>query len=150
MKVNIETIPNNSMRYPTIGDWWYDSKGTLQVRVSEFEDPRYSMGVIIHEVFEAFAAWANHISEPEVTKFDLWFEEQDKAGLLPKSLDEPGMHPKCPYNVEHQYATSAEMTLITLLGCNWWEYEEAVTNMSDEQNISILKVDADGNGKGGD
>lgn len=134
----------------TIGDWWYDKKGTLQVRVSEFEDPRHSMCVILHELFEAFAAWANHIPEPMVTKFDLWFEEQDKAGKLPKSLDEPGMHPKCPYNSEHQYATSAEMMLATLLDCNWWEYEEAVSAMSDEQIIHSPKVDAEGNGKGGD
>jgi hypothetical protein len=144
MKVSIETIPNNSQRYETIGDWWYDDKGDLQIRISEFEDLRHSMAVALHELFEAFAAYANKHSEEEVTKFDLWFEDETKRGAIPDSLDEPGMHPACPYNEEHQYATGAEMILITLLGCNWWEYEEAVTKMSREQRITKRKVDENG------
>jgi hypothetical protein len=148
MRVVIETIPNNSQRYSTIGDWWYDKEDTLQIRVSEFEETRYSMAVILHEVFEAFAAWANKHPEEEVTKFDLWFDEECKKGNIPDSLDEPGNHPACPYNEEHQYATAAEMTLITLLGCNWWEYEEAVTKMSREQKIDKLLVDENGANNG--
>jgi len=123
------------MRYPTIGDWWYDSDGTLQIRVAEFEDQRYAMCVILHELFEAFATWKSKIPESEVTKFDLWFDEQEQHGNIPSTLTEPGMHPKCPYNSEHQYATTAEMMLATILGCNWWEYEEAVRALSDSQQI---------------
>ena len=145
MKINIETIPLNSMRYETIGDWYYDKDGTLQIQVADCKDPRYSMGIILHEIFEAFAAWANKHSEEEVTKFDLWFDRQVEEGKVPASLDEPGFHPKCPYNEEHQYATSAEMTLVTLLGCNWWEYSDAITKMSREQKIEVRKVDGEGN-----
>jgi len=95
-EVVIKTIPNNSQRYETIGDWWYDKDGTLQIRISEFDEPRYSMAVALHELFEAFAATNNKHTEEEVTKFDLWFEDQLKEGKVPDSLDEPGMHPKCP------------------------------------------------------
>jgi len=144
MDVSIKIIPNNEQRYETIGDWWIDKKGNLQIRVSEFEDERHSMLIAIHEMFEAMAAWVKHIEEPEVTKFDLWFEKESNAGRIPKTLEEPGMHPACPYNTEHQYATAVEMTLATLLGVNWWEYDEAVRKMSREQVITDHKVDKNG------
>lgn len=147
MNVSIKIIPNNEQRYETIGDWWIDKRGNLQIRVSEFEDERHSMLIAIHEMFEAYAAWVKHIKEPEVTKFDLWFEAESNAGRMPPTLDEPGMHPKCPYNTEHQYATAVEMTLATLLGVNWWEYDEAVRKMSREQKISERKVDENGASK---
>ena len=35
MKINIETIPHGDQRYPTVGDYWDDSDGVVQVRVSE-------------------------------------------------------------------------------------------------------------------
>lgn len=148
-EVHIKFIPNNEHRYPTIGDWWFDNKGNLQIRISKFQDERHSMLVAIHELFEAYAASKNDIPEPEVTKFDLWFEEELKNPNHPASLDEPGMHPKCPYNKEHQYATAVEMTLATLLGVNWWEYSEAVTKMSREQEIKNLQVDENGVHKDG-
>lgn len=144
--VHIKFIPNNSQRYETIGDWFWDKRGNLQIRISQFPDERHSLLVAIHELFEAYAATRNKIPEPEVTKFDLWFEEESKAGRIPESLTEPGMHPKCPYNKEHQYATAIEMVLATLLGINWWEYDEAVTKMSREQKITERKVDDQGNG----
>ncbi len=143
-EVHVKFIPNNDHRYETIGDWWFDKKGNLQVRVSSFEDERHSMLVAIHEIFEAYAATKNNVPEPEVTKFDLWFEEESNAGRMPPTLDEPGMHPKCPYNEEHQYATAVEMTLATLLKVNWWEYDEALRKMSKEQKIEERKVDENG------
>ena len=146
-EVHIKFIPNNEHRYETIGDWFIDKKGNLQIRVSKFEDERHSMLVAIHEVFEAYAATKNHIPEPEVTKFDVWFEEESKAGRIPATLEEPGMHKSCPYNREHQYATAVEMVLATLLGCNWWEYDEAVRKMSREQIIKERQVDENGETK---
>ena len=145
-EVHVKFIPNNDHRYETIGDWYFDKRGNLQIRVSDFPDERHSMLIAIHEMFEAYAAKRNKIPEPEVTKFDLWFEEESAAGRIPSTLDEPGMHPKCPYNEEHQYATAVEMTLATLLGVNWWEYDEAVRKMSREQKI-VRTVDANGENK---
>jgi hypothetical protein len=143
-EVHIKIIPNDDHRYCTIGDWWLDKRGNLQIRVSKFEDERHSMLIAIHELFEAYAASKNHIPEPEVTKFDLWFDEEEKKGNIPKTLDEPGFHPSCPYNREHQYATAIEMVLATLLGCNWWEYDEAVRKLSRDQKIVTNKVDENG------
>ena len=133
----------------TIGDWWYDFDGTLQVRVSEFDDPRHTMVLAMHELFEALAAWANKYTEEEVTKFDLWFEKESGKVDFPKTLDEPGMHPECPYNQEHQYATAIEMILLTYFGANWWEYDEAIRKMSREQRIETLQVDENGRNKSG-
>jgi hypothetical protein len=102
------------------------------------------MLIAIHELFEAYAASRNHIPEPEVTKFDLWFDQEESKGNIPKTLEEPGFHPLCPYNKEHQYATAVEMVLATLLGCNWWEYDEAVRKLSRDQKIVTNKVDENG------
>ena len=54
MKILIETIKHSEQRYPTVGDYWTDSDGTLQVRVSEMGDDRYALLVAVHEVIEAF------------------------------------------------------------------------------------------------
>jgi hypothetical protein len=143
-KIIVEVIPANEMRYETIGDWWIDPDGTWRIQVAEFEDERHSMGIAYHELREMMTSWVKHVQEPEVTKFDLWFEEETKAGRIPDTLDEPGNHPKCPYNSEHQKATSDEMGLMTDLDCNWWEYDEAVRKMSREQVIKNRKVDANG------
>lgn len=132
LKIDVQTIPVKEHRYPTVGDWFYTDDGTLRVRVAESDDPRIEMLIAIHELFEAFAAWANPITEPEVTKFDLWFEEQMNKGLLPSYLDEPGMHPNCPYHEEHVLATAVEMMLATKLGMNWADYEKNLIELSNE------------------
>ena len=54
MKINIETIPHGDQRYPTVGDYWDDENGVMQVRVSDMKDWRYEALVIIHELVEMF------------------------------------------------------------------------------------------------
>ena len=132
MKIVIESIPNHKHRYPTVGDWWYDADGTLQIRVSKTEDPRHEMLIAIHEVFEALACWINRVPEPEVTEFDLWFEEANRKGEIPEHIQEPGMHPDCPYHQEHVMATAVEMILARQLDVSWADYEKEIIKLSKD------------------
>ena len=54
MKINIETIPHSDQRYPTVGDYWDDENGVIQVRVSDMKDWRYEALVVMHELIEMF------------------------------------------------------------------------------------------------
>ena len=42
MKITIDTIPHNQQRYPTVGDWAFDSNGNLIIAVSDLGDWRYN------------------------------------------------------------------------------------------------------------
>jgi len=134
MKVVIKTIPNESHDYPTVGDWYYDKHGTLQVKVSKMSDKRYEMILIVHELVEAFAASQNRVSEEAVTAFDIEYEKKLQAGEIPSYIDEPGFHPDCPYQKEHLLATACEMALASSLGVRWAEYEHELIKLSKAYN----------------
>ena len=52
LRMHIETIPHESQRYPTVGDYWLDESGVEQIRVSEMMDWRYEVLVAVHEIIE--------------------------------------------------------------------------------------------------
>jgi hypothetical protein len=123
LKIHIETIPHGEHRYPMVGDYWDDPDGTLQVRVSEMGDPRYEFLVTIHELIEKELCRQRGISEPEITRFDLQFEEECKQGLHDPD-EEPGDDPSAPYHREHVFATKLERMLACEMGVDWDTYEE--------------------------
>jgi hypothetical protein len=139
VKITIKTIPNDSQAYPTVGDWFYDKHGTLQIRASKMSDKRYEMILILHELTEAFAASQNKVPEPIVTEFDLKYEQEMKDGKIPSYIDEPGFHPDCPYQAEHLLATSVEMALASALGVKWALYEKELIELSRSYNGGIPK-----------
>ena len=81
MKINIETIPHGDQRYPTVGDYWDDENGVMQVRVSDMKDWRYEALVVIHELVEMFLTKHRGIPEHEISEFDIKFE-QSRADQL--------------------------------------------------------------------
>ena len=131
LKIRIETIPHNQHRYPMVGDYWDDPDGTLEVRVSEMNDPRYEFLVAFHELIEKELCRQRGISEQEVTRFDLLFEDELAQGLRDPD-DEPGDAPDAPYRREHAFATNMERLLAHEMGVDWATYERVLEGLYDE------------------
>ena len=124
-KIQIRVIPHNKQRYETIGDYFFDKKGGLQVRVSDLGDWRYNLAVIIHELIESGLCLVRGISFQDIDKFDMRFERERSAGLH-SSDEEPGFSPNAPYLKEHRFATRIEKQLIKEFDINWDDYDKEV------------------------
>lgn len=120
MKIVIESIPHNTHRYNTIGDYWEDSNGVLQVRVSALGDERKEVLIAIHEVIEFFLCRARNIKEPDILAWDKAVPDSS-----PYASD-PGHDPSAPYHREHVFAECVERLVAFELGVNWQEYEKAI------------------------
>jgi hypothetical protein len=129
MKILIETIPHAEHRYETVGDWQFEASGDLIVRVSDMGNAEYESLVAIHEIVEALLCKKRGISEKEVTAFDEQFEIARKQFPDLFGDNEPGDHPKAPYNAEHAFATRLEHSLSLELGVDWQEYTKAVSGL---------------------
>jgi hypothetical protein len=112
--IQFKTIPAKKQRYETCGDY-YPEKGIWQFRVSNWT-PEYEFLVLMHEFTEWFLTQKRGINEKEISKFDIWFNEEGLPG-------EPGDHPKAPYKKEHHFAEKVEKLLAKELGINWKKYE---------------------------
>jgi hypothetical protein len=123
MKINIETIPHANQRYPTVGDYWDDPDGVVQVRVSDMKDWRYEALVAVHELVEMFLTKARGIDEAVISDFDISFEKSRVEGMV---SGEPGDHEHAPYRREHFFATNLERLLAAELGVDWFHYDRDV------------------------
>lgn len=119
MKIVIQSIPHDHHRYPTLGDYWLDEDGALQIRVSQLPDRRDMAALALHELVEAMLCLDRMISFEEITAFD-------QAHLEGPYSDDPGHHPQAPYHHEHVFAEIMERMLAHELGRNWQDYERAV------------------------
>jgi hypothetical protein len=125
MNVKIEIIPHNRQRYPTVGDWFFDKRGNLTIRVSKLSDWRREMLVAFHELAEVLICKHRNISQTAVDRFDKKFEA-DRAKGKHGEDDEPGDHPKSPYRREHFFATNVEALLSAELDVDFCKYEEEI------------------------
>ncbi len=127
MRIVIETIPHASQRYPTIGDYWVDPDGTMQVRVSDFASVvptsdfarNYAVLIALHEVVEQVLCLQRGIEEAAITAFDM-------AHLTGEWSDDPGHCPDAPYHREHVFAECLERLFAAELGVNWQAYTAAI------------------------
>jgi hypothetical protein len=134
MNVKIEVIPHDQQRYPTVGDWFFDTtcQGPpgdgcdLVIRVSKLSDWRLEMLVAFHELAEVLICKHRGISQESVDKFDKKFEA-DRAKGKHGEDDEPGDDPKAPYRKEHFFATNVEALLSAELGVNFQVYEKELS-----------------------
>lgn len=117
--IAISFIDQKDQRYPTVGDWFFDDAGWLQIRVSKMEDPRYQLAVAFHEFVEAVTCTQAGITPAQVDEFDMG-EGSD--------LDEPGQSIRAPYHKEHLLATAMERRLINHMGVNWDTYDKEVSD----------------------
>ena len=127
MKIIIESIPHNKQRYETCGDWKFEGD-TLHVTVSHTED-NYDFLIGIHEAIEAWLCRERGIAEPDITAFDVKFENKRPEG----NDDEPGDDPQAPYKREHFTATNIERILADQLHVEWSEYDKTINALEQCQ-----------------
>jgi hypothetical protein len=125
MRINIEVIPHEKQRYPTVGDYWIED-GVQQVRVSHLPDWRYEILVALHEIVELAITRHRGIPEGIISEFDVEFERFRESG---RRSGEPGDHPDSPYRKEHFFATNLERLLAGELDVDWFEYEAYVDGL---------------------
>jgi hypothetical protein len=122
MNITIKTIQHSKQRYDTCGDWWFDKKGNLQIRVSDMDNWKYEYLVGDHEVREALLCKDRGITQKEVDKFDMNWKEH---GMI----TEVGNDPSAPYYKEHKFSTKIEMMTAKELKVNWDKYDKKVNGL---------------------
>jgi hypothetical protein len=152
-RIVIETIPHNTQRYDTIGDWAISDDGTLRVAVSELGDHRMSMACGIHEAIEAMLCNLDEVSEARVTEFDEDYEAARQAILANAEFDparvyrdkwrctceitagsEPGEDRHAPYRLQHAFADGIERLVAMELGVIWSEYSDKIAALEYRGN----------------
>lgn len=126
--INIKSIPQEKQRYETVGDYWYDDDGVLQVRVTEMGNTMYETLVIIHELTEELLTKHRGLTEQEIMDFDLYYEKRREQGLVPE-LSEPGFSNEAPYLREHTLATAIEMQIAAMAGISWTDYDRTINEL---------------------
>ena len=121
MNINLKIIPQDEHRFTTIGDWWVDEKGVLQMRISKMADWRYEVAVLFHELIEFFVCKHLGIETKECDEFDLFYETQYEKGLIDRSK-EAGFDKRCPYQKGHRWGARFERLIIWILGASWKKY----------------------------
>jgi hypothetical protein len=129
MEIYIRTIPHESQRYETVGDWYFDNEDhpkVLFIFVSDMGNIYYNFLVAFHEQIEAMECLRLGIKEQDVTEFDKAYERNRDPDDF---TSEPGDDPTAPYFHAHQFATKLERELAERLGVDWNAYEEAVYSL---------------------
>ncbi len=121
----VRTIPHHLQRYDTVGDYWTDDNGVLQLRVSELGDWRYEFLVVFHELAEKAITRHLGVLESDIDKFDIEYEKGRQAG----NYDEPGDDCRSPYHEAHVVATYLERELSVYLGVDWQMYDKKVKEL---------------------
>ena len=126
MEIHIKTISNDKMRIKnSIGDYWYDDEGVLQVRVVELGDSFLETCVAVHEIVEEALTKKRGLLEPDIQAFDEYHDQRQKMGLVPEAA-EAGFDPAAPYRNEHAFATGVELGMCALAGVSWKEYGDKI------------------------
>lgn len=155
MKILITTIPHDTQRYPTAGDWFSDYQHScpvcstcvcspsrdeevcpkcsqpmnyeerIHIHVSQLPDWRLAALVAVHELIEVLLCKQAGITVDQVDAFDIEFEKARAAGTIPNYC-EPGDDPAAPYQKQHAIATGVERIVAAELGVKWQEYEKAL------------------------
>lgn len=135
IKLNIETIPHNDQRYETVGDYWVDDDGTIQIRVSEMENPDHEFLVALHETVEQMVyGYKNrqmrYTAIDIADDFDMRYENCRPAW---DETSEPGYEDVAPYYREHMIASAIEHLVAMELGVNYNVYGRVVSSLTQEK-----------------
>ncbi len=109
---NVLVIPHDLQRYDTLGDWYVDPFGVLQIHVSRLSDWRSQFAIAVHEMVEAELCERAGITAEEVDNFDMTFIGEG----------EPGDDRDCPYLAQHQIAEQVERAILAALGLSWEQH----------------------------
>lgn len=125
MRILIETIPHSDQDYNTVGNYKYLADGTLYITVSELGDLFLNKLVAVHELIEQALTEQLGISEEEITKFDIEFENNREEG----NMDEPGYSPLAPYHREHEIASAVELMMCAHADVSFSNYDKIVNEL---------------------
>src|ERR1035437_1615084 len=116
MKVVIEVVPPEQMRYWTVGDYIETPEGQVII-IADQGDERANMLIALHEFVELFLTRQRGIKDEDIMPFDLEWEQKEAKGqtLALEAGDEPG----CPYGKEHRFAENLERLFCAELGLTW-------------------------------
>jgi len=126
IRINAFSIPHEEHPYPTVGNYWIDADGVLQIRTSELSDWRMELLICVHELIESSLCRHRGITDAEIVRFDEKFEAERARGLHENDA-EPGFDQRAPYRTEHTAATGLEMTLAAMLDVDWAKYSDEVS-----------------------
>jgi len=134
----MEVIPYEKMRYPTVGDYFFDEHGTKHIQVADMGNADFHLLVQIHELVEEHLTRKRGLTEEEILAFDIQFEKEREAGLHSHD-EENGFAQDAPYRREHTIATGIEMTLAGILGIDWAEYDRTVNALGEPEPLKPPK-----------
>lgn len=128
MELCFKTVPQEKMRYASLGDYFLDDDGVHQIRVTSMKDWRYEFLVFMHECAEYFLCIHRKIPEPEIMAFDIQYEANRT-----EPASEPGNDPKAPYHKEHRFAEEViEKPLAKALDVDWDVYESYCVQLCED------------------
>ena len=118
-KIIINTIPHKDQAYDTVGNYSPAKNGGILFEISDMNNPDFELLVAVHELIEWYLTKKRGIPLKAIDDFD-------KSHL---DADEPGNCKDAPYWKEHQEATGIERVLANILGVDWQEYDNSVTEL---------------------
>lgn len=121
MNIHIQVVLPSQMRPEVDGaDWYFDSKGDLQVRVCPMSDERMEIALAIHEAFEALLCKYDGVAVEQVDRFDQQYDKEH-----PDEDDtEAGDDPSAPYRIQHSLATAVERIYVAHTNLDWKTYDD--------------------------
>jgi len=109
--IRIEPVQHSDQRYCTLGDWYYESDGTLVIRVSNVVSDDHQFLIALHELLEVKLCEKRGITQKQVDDFDM--QKPEKVDMVSA---EPGDHIEAPYRKEHRQAMIIEHLMANFLG----------------------------------
>lgn len=145
MKITIETIPHDSQRYETPGDWviHIDPKPihpseqiSIEIRVSETRNTAINSLLILHELTEALLCYDASVTTKEVDNFDMNWKPHD-------DITEPGEDERAPYHKQHMTAELVERVVAAHMEIDWHEYGRVLARLypPDAKKTSHVSID---------
>jgi hypothetical protein len=116
MKIIVETVSPEAMRYDTLDDWYISKDQTLHFQIADVGNPLFQKIIFVHALIEQLLTEAQGIKEEQISQFDMDHPQSD----------EPGLEKDAPYRDAHLLAEGVERLLLSYLRIPWKEYEEAL------------------------
>lgn len=117
------TVPDSTQRYSP-GDYFWNRKNQLVIKVSEIKNWKYSYLVAFHELIETQLCIEHGITVEQIDAFDSAWVYVPGSGI-----EEPGADPRAPYHKEHVFALKMERLMAEELGVDWDTYNAAMEKM---------------------
>ena len=127
MRIEIKSIDPAAIRYSTCGDWQWLPDGSMKVSVPDYANRNSEFLVALHEMVEAWLCRKDHITEAEVSSWDMNNPE----------LEEPGDSKNAPYHHQHMVAMNVERIVCEAMKIPWEDHQRWVENAANEVDRNL-------------